>query len=123
LDCLKNFAFGALAVAIGLLAGATKPGFASAEEMAFRLAVKGGEIAGGAPTLRVTEGDGVTIELVSDDEMELHLHGYDITVLLTPGEATAFAFRADIAGRFPAEPHDHGGNDHNAIFYLEVYPQ
>ncbi|MEX0809359.1 MAG: hypothetical protein WD044_11590 [Dongiaceae bacterium] len=105
------------------MAGATGPGFASADEMAFHLAVEGGEIAGGAPTLRVTEGDDVTIELVSDDEMEIHLHGYDITVVLAPGEAAAFAFRADIAGRFPAEPHDHGGGDHNAVFYLEVYPK
>lgn len=113
----------AVASVISSILGTALPGLAMADEVAFHLAVEGGGIVGGAPTLRATEGDSVTIELVSDDDMELHLHGYDIVLPLAPGVPGAFAFDATIAGRFPVEPHHHGGGDHGALFYLEVYPQ
>ena len=103
--------------------GASAPGLSSADELTFHLVVENGAVAGGAPTLRATEGDDVAIALESDDGMEIHLHGYDIGAHLVPGETVLLAFRADIVGRFPAEPHDHGGGHRPALFYLEVHPQ
>jgi hypothetical protein len=108
--------------AIPAMLGLAAPGLSSAGELTFHLVVENGAVAGGAPTLRATEGDDVAIALESDDGMEIHLHGYDIAAHLVPGETVSLVFRADIVGRFPAETHDHGGSHRPALFYLEVHP-
>ncbi|MEK9673235.1 MAG: hypothetical protein VW268_12150 [Rhodospirillaceae bacterium] len=72
-------------------------------------------------TLKVTEGDRVEIVFTSDAAMELHLHGIDKTVRLTPGAPVTLAFTANHAGRFPME--SHVGKRHVSVLYIEVHPQ
>jgi hypothetical protein len=54
--------------------------------------------------------------------MELHLHGYDIEVKVSPGSPAVMSFKASIPGRFSVEQHGQGPGHHRAVLYLEVYP-
>lgn len=80
----------------------------------------------GTATLRVTEGDPVTLHLHADSELELHLHGYDVGITVPAHGETKYRFVADTAGRFPVAIHAGCGgsdHDHRTAFYLEVLPQ
>ena len=93
-----------------------------AEAKMFDVAIEDGKLVGGAKSLRVTEGDAVTLRLTSDAPVELHLHGYDITQAVAPGEAANMSFEAFATGRFPVSVHgaDHG---ESTLIYIEVYPR
>ena len=84
------------------------------------------EFTEGVRTLRVTEGDMVTLHLHADTAVELHLHGYDDAITVPANGETRHHFKADTAGRFPVAIHagcgadDHG---HRTAFYLEVIPE
>lgn len=83
-------------------------------------------IAEGTATLRVTQGDPVTLHLHADTELELHVHGYDAEIVVPAGGETKHSFKADIPGRFPVAIHAGcGGEDHEhrTAFYLEVIPK
>ena len=54
----------------------------------------------------VTEGDQVNLEITSDRPIELHLHGYDLTVEVEPGEPGELSFGATTTGRFAIEDHE-----------------
>ncbi len=92
--------------------------------------------------LRVSQGDTVEITIASDEEAELHLHGYDILLSLEPGKPAILRFEAKFAGRFAIEAHRFGppggrgeasgspGGRGEArrqreitLLYLEVYPR
>lgn len=71
-------------------------------------------------TLTATAGESVSIRVRSDQEVTLHLHGYDRELRVpADGEAT-LRFDAAIPGRFPIELH--GGHGHGPILYLEIQP-
>lgn len=55
----------------------------------------------------------VRIRIVSDEERELHLHGYDIELT---GDDVVFEFVADTLGVFELEDHDTG----EVILTLEI---
>lgn len=77
-------------------------------------------------TLRVTQGDPVTLHLHADTEVELHLHGYDDAINVPADGETLHRFTADIPGRFPVAIHSGCGGDghgHRTAFYLEVMPK
>ena len=54
----------------------------------------------------VTEGDRVNLEITSDHPIELHLHGYDLTEEVEPGEPGELSFEATNTGRFAIEDHE-----------------
>jgi hypothetical protein len=47
--------------------------------------------------------DTVTINITSDTDGEVHLHGYDIAFDCKAGEVTSHTFKADKSGRFDIE--------------------
>ena len=47
--------------------------------------------------------DTVTINVTSDTEGEVHLHGYDISISTKPGQVVSHTFKADKTGDFPIE--------------------
>jgi hypothetical protein len=94
-----------------------------AAEQQFRLSLQNGRLAEVPPTLRVVEGDEVVWELTSDRSLELHLHGYDLGHSVAAGTTAVWRFPASHSGRFPLEVHEHGGNGHGPLLYLEVYPE
>lgn len=54
----------------------------------------------------VTEGDQVNLEVTSDHPIEFHLHGYDLTEEVEPGEPGELSFEATNTGRFAIEDHE-----------------
>ena len=54
-------------------------------------------------SLRAKQGDMITINVKSDREGEVHLHGYDIAFDAKPGQAVSHSFRADKTGDFEIE--------------------
>lgn len=94
----------------------------SPEEKAFDLTIQGGQVVGGTKSVRVTEGDKVTLNMISDTALEIHLHGYDIEAEVTPGTPARMSFEAFATGRFPISVH--GADQHEStLLYLEVYPR
>jgi plastocyanin len=53
--------------------------------------------------LSVKAGDRVTINIRSDKDGEVHLHGYDIALDARPGEVTSHTFTANQTGDFEIE--------------------
>jgi hypothetical protein len=98
---------------------------AAQEPKRFDLVLKAGALPKAQQTIRVKQGDAVELRWTSDLPVKLHLHGYDVTIEVKPGEPTVTALNARMAGRFSVEKlqeqksgHHHGGK----VLYLEVYP-
>lgn len=83
----------------------------------FDVAIVGGTVQGDR-TLEVDRGAQVEIHITSDQEMELHLHGYDVIAEVGPERAGEIAFVAHASGRFAVE--SHGGRHHQVVFYVRV---
>ena len=75
--------------------------------------------------IRATQGDVIELRWTSDEASELHLHGYDIELQIKPGEPASMIVEAYASGRFPITSHGwgDGGHGHDALIFLEVYPQ
>lgn len=58
------------------------------------------------PQVAVYEGDQVKLQITSDRPIELHLHGYDLTEEVEPGETADLSFEATDTGRFAIEDHN-----------------
>ena len=72
----------------------------------FTLEVQNNELIRGNKVITVKRGDTVTVKIKADKtdkEDSLHLHGYDRSVKLKPGETVELSFTADKAGRFEME--------------------
>lgn len=92
-------------------------------ERHFELNIQNGRLAEPAPTLKVSQGDEVVLELKSDRDLELHLHGYSLTFALAAGVPAVWRFAVPSSGRFPLAVHEHGGaHGHATLLYLEVHP-
>lgn len=108
-----------LAIVSVMPAGAARAATAS-------LTLEGGELVGDSDTFRFTEGDEIIILWTSDESVELHLHGYDLTVPVARGEPGEMRFTGSITGRFPVTSHgstDSGPGGHRALIYIEIYPE
>jgi len=115
-----------LALAL-LLIAVTVPGTTQAQEAKrFELVIAERHLVEGGPTVKVRQGDKIELVWHSDEPANLHLHGYDLEVVVLPGEATVLAFQATTAGRFPISSHGIGaGDDHSdrPLVYIEVHPE
>jgi heme/copper-type cytochrome/quinol oxidase subunit 2 len=82
----------------------------------------------GKKTIRVTQGDVISLRWDTDEKVALHLHGYDIEQTALPGKSVTMKFTAKATGRFPVTSHGFGGEQGHshgsgALFYLEVHPK
>ena len=93
---------------------------AAAEPRRFELRIENGRIADNVKTVQVQRDDVVEFSWSSDRRTDVHLHGYNIEVVVNPGQTQVMAFRARATGRFPIEAH---GTRHTVLFYLEVHPR
>lgn len=75
--------------------------------------------------IRATQGDVIELRWTSDEASQLHLHGYDIELEVKPGEPATMVVEVHASGRFPITSHGwgDGGHGHDALTFLEVYPQ
>jgi hypothetical protein len=117
-----------LLLAVLALAGGLFPALPAcgAGTRTVEIEVRNGKVVGKNST-RVIRGDTVQLRWSSDKALELHLHGYDVTIQVGPGMPAEMNFRAHATGRFPVEIHGKksgGGHSHGhkSIYYLEVYP-
>ena len=68
----------------------------------------GGAVAGGPRTIEASLGDRLRIVVRSDARDEVHLHGYDVRVVASPGVEAILDVTASIPGRFELELEDSG---------------
>lgn len=91
----------------------------------FTIEIKQRKVVGKSKTIRITQGDNVLIIWQSDEAAKLHLHGYDIEFNVSASEAKTLQFLATASGRFAITSHGFSnkkGHGHEALLYLEVYP-
>jgi hypothetical protein len=80
------------------------------------LSVSAGQVEGVDDRVETPVGSTVRLVVTSDEADELHVHGYDLYLGLSPGEPATMEFVADIPGVFEAELHDSGAQ----LFLLQV---
>jgi FtsP/CotA-like multicopper oxidase with cupredoxin domain len=83
--------------------GTPAPGPAHAE-----IRIEGGKVSPPPGWLEVARGQTVTITVTSDVPDEVHVHGYDVTADLRPGEPATVTFTAGRSGVFEVETHESG---------------
>jgi plastocyanin len=70
--------------------------------------VTGGQVSGDTGRVPVPVGEQVTLVITSDVADEVHVHGYDLTADLVPGQPAELSFAATIPGVFEVELHEVG---------------
>jgi hypothetical protein len=98
----------------------------------FDISIQSRQVQGGE-TLRVTRGEVVLMRWRTDEQVSVHVHGYDIQAKVSPGTPTIVRFVATVAGRFPIEAHQFGSaadkdspqkrHQELTLLYLEVLPE
>jgi hypothetical protein len=117
IPCIVLFATMSLVTALAM---AEEPGVAR-----FDLVIRDRHLVNEEKTLRVKQGASVELVWDSDEDVDLHLHGYDIEFHVDAGVPFSQSFLARATGRFPITSHgfaDEAGHGHAAIAYLEVHP-
>jgi hypothetical protein len=108
-----------LLLAVFLIAVIGCSGSDDPRDVEFTIAVRDGVAVGGVKSLKVTEGDTVTLRYESDTVGGFHLHGYDIETDVEAGEVGVETFLADASGRFAIEIEETG----ESLAFLEVLPR
>jgi hypothetical protein len=78
--------------------------------------VQGDDVVEGSGRHDVDLGSDVTIEVTSDSDNEVHVHGYDLHADVGPDQPAVIQFTADIPGIFEVELEDNG----KLLFELQV---
>jgi hypothetical protein len=113
----------------GLLPIATRSAMAQASPAQDLIVqIKNRKVDSDKQVIRTLQGSVVDVTFIADELMELHLHGYDLTIEVVPTVPKVMHFTADIAGRFPIESHSFGTGTRrthrqSVLLYLEVQPK
>jgi hypothetical protein len=70
--------------------------------------VANGKVNPSGATIKVKAGQTVLVKVISDAADELHIHGYDKELELSPGKAASVKFTANMKGTFEVETHKSG---------------
>ncbi|GAC1475869.1 MAG: hypothetical protein PVS2B1_08670 [Candidatus Dormibacteraceae bacterium] len=73
------------------------------QNVTFNVTVTGGKTLSPPGDLSAHQNDTVTINVTSDTDGELHLHGYDIVFNAKKGQTVSQTFKADRTGNFEIE--------------------
>jgi len=112
-------------VALILGLGMSGPEISTAGEIRrFDLEIRDRRVQRDDNVLKVRKGDRVILNWTTDEQVALHLHGYDIEFDAAPGQSVEREFEAHATGRFPVTSHGFGGEHggHHTLLYLEVHP-
>lgn len=85
--------------------------------------IRQGRRVAGPEVIRVTQGQEVRLRLTSDQDAEVHLHGYDVVIHLRAGTPREWTFLAGHSGRFEFELHGKVHGAHEALGVIEVQPR
>lgn len=80
------------------------------------LAVEAGEVVRGPETATVEHGGTVILKVTTDIPDEVHVHGYNLSRHVSPGDPAVLEFNADIPGQFDVELE----HTHLTLFALQV---
>jgi len=96
-----------------------------ASQRVIEVRIENREVVAPGDSIRITEGDVIKLVWTSDEATELHIHGYDLEIHVSPNKPTTMVVEAYATGRFPITSHGwgEGGHGHDALTYLEVYPR
>ena len=78
---------------------------ASTDAVVINLPIAGRSTTATRNDLRVSQGDTVQLVFESDEEGEIHLHGYNLTAEVAPGHPGELVFEASTAGAFALNFH------------------
>lgn len=92
---------------------------ASPQVQSFNLQIKDKKLVVGTETITVKEGNLITLKITSDQDGELHLHGYDQSVNLQKDKTVELSFKANLTGHFGYELEE----SKTEIGAIEVQPQ
>jgi len=96
------------AAVLALLASCSATPPTTPTEQVARFTVRAGERVAGPERVDAHPGDTVRIEVTSDVDDELHVHGYDKATDLVAGQPGSVSFTADATGVFEVELHHSG---------------
>ncbi len=94
-------------------------------DVRFELQIENRKVVGDQ-LIRVTQGQIVEMVWTADEETQVHIHGYEIHIPLSPDTPTEVTFEAHATGRYPVTSHGFGdeyGKMHQMLLYFEVYPK
>ena len=80
------------------------------------ITVAGGEVTGVEGRVDVKKDEQVVLRVTSDVAEEVHVHGYDLSADLAPGQQAVLAFKADLLGSYEVELEQSG----KPLFQLRV---
>lgn len=69
----------------------------------FEIVIQNKKIVSGPVTIKVNQGEDITIKITSNEEEEFHVHAYDESVELEPNKQATLSFNTKLSGRFPFE--------------------
>ena len=93
------------------------------QETAPAIQMRGGEPVGGPRTLRFVKGERVVFTVIPDGSIEeVHVHGYDISMMANGSKPLKFSFDADLEGSYEIEAHAVSGAA-TPVATLEVRPR
>jgi len=84
------------------------PAPSAPSDVTVAVTIAAGRVTPSGANVRVGIGQTVAVSATSDVAESLHIHGYDKTLNLTPGQPTALTFVADQRGVFEIETHESG---------------
>ena len=73
------------------------------DSQVIRVDVSGGDVTGVGPTVDVAVGERVALEVTSDTDDEVHVHGYDVMAAVSPSKPAELGFVADLPGAWEVE--------------------
>lgn len=95
----------------------------------FDIVIENRHIKGGLTKITVYQGQWLRLVWLSDEPVDIHLHGYDIQLRIEANIPADMTLKAHATGRFPITSHGFGPqkgkgekHQHGALLYLEVYP-
>jgi plastocyanin len=77
-------------------------------DVTINVTVANGKVNPSGASIKVKAGQTVLVTAVSDAADEVHIHGYDKELPLTPGKPASVKFTADMKGTFEIETHESG---------------
>lgn len=99
--------------------GASQGNSTTPVEIVAEFIVRDGTRFSGPSLIQAFQGQHLRLRVTADSKDEMHLHGYDLSAPLEPGEVTELHLPLTLSGRFELELHHAQG----AIAVLEVQPQ
>ena len=122
----RSIAFAAVLSGASLsLAESPLPEPSVVADVRFELEIKDRKVVG-EQLIRVTQGQLVEMIWTTDEETNVHIHGYEIHIPTSPDKPAEVTFEAHATGRFPVTSHgfaEAAGKMHEMLLYFEVYPE